>query len=482
MNDELCQDFYSFGFTQDIQKGIDEAGFKLPSPIQAVTIPKIFQGLDLVAQAHTGTGKTAAFGLPILEMLKMNSNAEVLVITPTRELANQVSDELYRLGRFKGVKTATVYGGQSYSKQLSRVENGANIIVATPGRLLDLLKGDKLKNFAPNYVVLDEADEMLDMGFLEDIKKVFTYLPKKRQTLLFSATMPEPIKKLAKQILKEPDFISVTKKEVTNRNIEQKYYIIDEYERDDAMTRLLDCFVTPKVIVFCRMKREVDRVSTLLVSRGYSAKGLHGDMEQRQREEVIRSFKKGAIDLLIATDVAARGLDISDVTHVINYHIPFDPESYVHRIGRTGRGDSKGLAITFATPMEFRELSRIQKKIGAKIKHCFIPTADEVKDIHYDRFIEKIRHQPIDQSANKILEALEEEMDISQICFKLLSMLNDKIDIKGSNQIGIEKSQIERILKQKERESYSNNNRRGRGRSRNRRPRRSSGNRNRGNR
>ena len=457
MNQEKDQNFKSFGFSDEIQKGVTDAGFRLPSPIQFEAIPKIFKGLDIVAQAHTGTGKTAAFGLPMMDMIKLNKGVEGLVIAPTRELANQVSDELYKLGTNKGIKTATVYGGQSYSRQLGRIENGANIVVATPGRLLDMLKSKKLKNFNPNFVVLDEADEMLDMGFLDDIKAIFKYLPEERQTLLFSATMPEPIKKLAKIILKSPDFISVTKNEITSSNIKQQYYIIEEYERDDAMTRLLDFFNPTKLIVFCRMKKEVDRVATMLLSRGYSAKGLHGDMEQRQREEVIRSFRKGAVDVLVATDVAARGLDISDVSHVFNYHIPFDPEGYVHRIGRTGRGDNFGLAITFATPLEFRELSRIQKKVGAKIEHCFIPTADEVKDIHYDRFIEKIKHQKIDSNTTQILNALEEEMDISQICYKLLSMLSDKIDIKGSNKIGVDKERIKYILEQKKRESNDRN-------------------------
>ncbi len=465
------QNFESFGFSSEIQKGVTDAGFKLPSPIQSVTIPKIFEGLDIVAQAHTGTGKTAAFGLPLMDMMALNEGVQGLVITPTRELANQVGDELYRLGSNKGIKTATVYGGQSYSRQLSRIENGANIIVATPGRLLDMLKSKKLRDLKPKFVVLDEADEMLDMGFLDDIKAIFKFIPSERQTLLFSATMPEPIKKLAKVILKSPHFISVTKNEITNSNIKQQYYIIEEYERDDAMTRLFDFFNPKKLIVFCRMKREVDRVATLLLSRGYSAKGLHGDMEQRQREEVIRSFKKGAVDILVATDVAARGLDISNVTHVFNYHIPFDPEGYVHRIGRTGRGDNSGLAITFATPLEFRELSRIQKKVGAKIEHCFIPTADEVKDIHLERFIDEIKHQKIDQNASKIMESLEQDMDISQICYKLLSMLGSKIEISGSNKIGIDKDRIKRILEQKKRDSGNRSrgggggNRRFRGRS-----------------
>ncbi len=463
MNLDTTQNFEQFGFSSPILRGIKDAGFRLASPIQASSIPKILAGKDLVAQAHTGTGKTAAFGLPILDMMEMNSGIETLVISPTRELANQISDELYKLGFHKKVKTATIYGGQSYTKQINRIKGGANIVVATPGRLLDMLKSNRIEDFNPKYVILDEADEMLDMGFLDAIKEIMSYLPSNRQTLLFSATMPKPIKDLAKIILNDPEFISITTKDSTNINIEQKYYIIEEYERDDALTRLFDYFEPKKLIVFCRMKKEVDRVSTMLIARGYPAKGLHGDMEQRQRDEVIRSFKKGSIDILVATDVAARGLDISNVTHVFNYHIPFDPESYIHRIGRTGRADKKGIAITFATPLEFRELTKIQKKVGTKIEHCFIPTATEIKDLHLERYINRIKKQKINPEVTTILEELEEEMDISQICYKLLSMLNEKIVIQGNENIGINKDKIERILAKKRAENSNKRNRNKRG-------------------
>ena len=456
--DVIENTFEQFGFKDNILKGVTEAGFKLPSPIQASSIPKVFTGTDLVAQAHTGTGKTAAFGLPIMDMMTLNAGVECLVIAPTRELANQVSDELFKLGRFKGIKTATVYGGQSYSRQLSRIEQGAQVVVATPGRLLDMLSSGKLRNFAPKFVILDEADEMLDMGFLDDIQEVFTHLPDERQTLLFSATMPMQIKNLAKRILKEPEFVSVTNNETTNKDIKQEYYVIDDYERDDAVTRLLDTASPEKAIIFCRMKREVDRISTMLMGRGYSAKGLHGDMEQRQREEVIRSFKNSNLNILVATDVAARGLDISGVSHVFNYHIPFDPESYVHRIGRTGRAGNKGTAITLVTPMEFRELSKIRKKVGSTIEQSYVPTANDVKDIHLAKFLDKIKHQPINNDVAKIIETLEESMDISQICFKLLSMLIDSKSIKGPNRIGLDEHRVKALI---ERQKRDDDNRRG---------------------
>jgi len=346
--------FKEFNFRDEIAKSIEAAGFKEPSPVQEEAIPYVLDGHDMIAQAHTGTGKTAAFGLPILNNITCKDGVEALVIVPTRELATQVSDEIFRFGKFRGINTATVYGGTSYSRQINHVQKAA-IVVATPGRLLDLLKGGKI-DIMPKYVVLDEADEMLDMGFLEDIKEIFSYMPSERQTLMFSATMPHAIRELAKTILHEPKIITITKGEVTNSHIKQLYYVVEEFERDDALIRLLDYKDPVKSIIFCRMKKEVDRLSTALVSLGYSAKGLHGDMEQRTREEVIRSFKKGNLEILIATDVAARGLDVSDVSHVFNYHIPFDNESYVHRIGRTGRAGRDGTAISIVTPHEFKAL------------------------------------------------------------------------------------------------------------------------------
>jgi ATP-dependent RNA helicase DeaD len=283
--------FEDFDLSEEIKSGIQAAGFKIPSPIQAQAIPAVLEGRDIVAQAHTGTGKTAAFGLPSMSMMDMSRGVSLLVIAPTRELATQVSDELYRLGSKAGVRTVTVYGGMSAGRQVDLISRGAQVVVATPGRLLDLLKSGRLRNFNPTHVVLDEADEMLDMGFLDDIQEIFGFLPVERQTLLFSATMPEAIKKLAKRILKEPQFITITKSETTNKDIDQQYYVIEEYERDDATVRLIDAQEAKKTIIFCRMKKEVDRLATTLISHGYMAKGLHGDMEQRQREEVIKSFR-----------------------------------------------------------------------------------------------------------------------------------------------------------------------------------------------
>lgn len=443
------QTFESFGLHPDILKAVVDAGFKEPSPVQSEAIPLVLAGNDIVAQAQTGTGKTAAFGLSTMSMIDPNqSKVQILVITPTRELATQVSDELYSLGRFRGVKTVTIYGGSSYSRQIGLIEKGASVVVATPGRMLDLLKNDKLYNFAPAIVVLDEADEMLDMGFLEDIEEIFTYLPKVRQTLLFSATMPDPIKRLASKILNDPKFVSVTPKDhTTNEDIEQLYYVINEYERDDAMIRLLDALEPEKSIVFCRTKKEVDRLSTQLMAVGYAAKGLHGDMEQNQRESVIKAFRGSQIEILVATDVAARGLNVADISHVFNYHMPFDPESYVHRIGRTGRAGKKGTAITLVTPIEFHSMQRIGKKVGSKIEQRIVPSLNEVKDSKLIKMALDVKNAPLNDNAVKLLKILEEEMDMAQIVLKLLSNLLTENNPAGPDKIGLDKKTIETVVR-----------------------------------
>ena len=436
--------FNEFNFKELLQKAIDEAGFKEPSPIQEQAIPFVLDGKDIVGQAHTGTGKTAAFGLPVLNKMKGNSGVEAVVIVPTRELAMQVSDELYRFGRFLGINTATVYGGQAYARQIKLIEN-AGIIVATPGRFLDLLRGGKI-DIKPDYVILDEADEMLDMGFLDDIKEIFTFLPKERQTLLFSATMPIAIKNLAKTILEEPEFITLTKKDVTNSKITQTFYVVDERERDDALIRLYDYKNPTKSIIFCRTKKEVDRLSTFMVSQGFMAKGLHGDMEQRQREEAIRAFKTSKLEILIATDVAARGLDVNDVSHVFNYHLPFDSESYVHRIGRTGRAGKEGVAVSIVTPHEFRMLQKIEKNIGTKLEGKAIPDIDSVKLKKVAELKNQISEQEIQDYALALVEELKEEFDISTIAFKLASMISASTFVQGNNNIGKSESDIKRLV------------------------------------
>lgn len=444
--------FQDLGLKKQILNSVKKAGFTVPSPIQEQAIPVVLSGRDMVGQAHTGTGKTAAFGLPCLNNMKGDSGVEILVITPTRELATQVSDELFKYGKDSGVKTTTVYGGSSYKRQIDLIKRGAGIVVATPGRLLDILKRDMLDNFAPSMVILDEADEMLDMGFLDDINEIFSYLPTTRQTLLFSATMPKPIKLLAERILENPEFISITKGETTNSDISQQYYVIDESERDDAIIRLMDSEDTGKSVVFCRTKSEVDRLSNVLSSAGYLANGLHGDMEQRQRETVINGFKKNSVKVLVATDVAARGIHINNITHVFNYHIPFDPESYVHRIGRTGRAGTKGKAITLLTPHEFKELQKIKKKVGTTIEHAYVPSKNDLKESSLKSMVKSIEDHKIYDEAHKILDMLKEDIDEETIMFKLVSMLLDRQSVKGPSDIGIPAEKLTKILERLEKQ------------------------------
>ncbi|EIF51806.1 MULTISPECIES: DEAD/DEAH box helicase [Sulfurovum] len=436
--------FTDFNLKETIQTAIAEAGFTEPSPVQKDAIPLVLEGHDMIAQAQTGTGKTAAFGLPIMSMMKGDGSVEGLVIVPTRELAMQVSDELYRFGQMSGLKTATVYGGTAYGKQIDRIKQ-ASIVVATPGRLQDLLESGKIK-MNPQFVVLDEADEMLDMGFLDEIKNIFTFLPQERQTLMFSATMPNSIRKLAEQILKNPKTVSITKSESTNTSITQLYYVVQEKERDDALVRLIDYKNPNKCIIFCRMKKEVDRLVAHLTAQGFKVSGLHGDMEQKQREVTIRAFKQGGIDIFVATDVAARGLDVNDVTHVFNYHIPFDSESYVHRIGRTGRGGKTGEAITLVSPNELRTIKRIEKDVGTKMTTQVIPTRMEVQNNRADALIAKISETKVTESAINLVKTLQHDLDIVTIAHLLASLVQEETFVKGKDHIGLGLEEVELLI------------------------------------
>jgi ATP-dependent RNA helicase DeaD len=436
--------FQDFNLKAPIQKAIDEAGFIEPSPVQKEAIPLILEGNDLIAQAQTGTGKTAAFGLPMMHMMDVDGSVKALVIVPTRELAMQVSDELFRFGKYAGIRTATVYGGTSYTRQLDRISQ-ASVIVATPGRLYDLLKSGKI-DITHKFVVLDEADEMLDMGFLDEIKKIFTYLPSDRQTLMFSATMPNAIRRLAQEILHEPKTVTVTKSERTNAAISQYYYVVQDHERDDALVRLIDYKNPDKCIVFCRMKKEVDRLVAHLTAQGFKVSGLHGDMEQKQREITIRAFKRGDVDIFVATDVAARGLDVNDVTHVFNYHIPFDSESYVHRIGRTGRGGKTGEAITLVTPDELRTIKRIEKDVGAKLVTQTVPTRIEVQNNRQNELAARIAATEITPEAIELVKTLQHELDIVTIAHLLASALQSETEVRGKERIGFDMKEIERLI------------------------------------
>jgi ATP-dependent RNA helicase DeaD len=372
-------------------KSIEKMGFEEASPIQSQTIPLALEGKDIIGQAQTGTGKTAAFGIPLMENIDINNeNVQGIVIAPTRELAIQVSEELFKLGYGKRARVLAVYGGQDIDRQIRALKKKPHIIVGTPGRLLDHIKRKNIKLGGVHTVVLDEADEMLNMGFIEDIELILSTVPDERQTLLFSATMPDPIRKIAERFMQEPVLVRVKAKEMTVDRIEQYYLELKESEKFDTLARLFDIQTPDLAIVFGRTKRRVDELASALNIRGYMAEGIHGDLSQAKRLSVLKKFKDRSIDVLVATDVAARGLDISGVTHVYNFDIPQDPESYVHRIGRTGRAGKHGIAITFVTPRERGQLHAVEHTTKKRMEKLKTPTLTEALEGQQKAVTEKI--------------------------------------------------------------------------------------------
>lgn len=372
--------FGTIQLSKKVHNAIAEMGFEEPSPIQSQTIPLVLEGVDVIGQAQTGTGKTAAFGIPIMEKISTDSrHIQALVLTPTRELAIQVSEELAKIGRFKRIKTFPIYGGQSIERQIKALKFGVQVVIGTPGRLLDHIRRKTIKLDNVKILVLDEADEMLDMGFIEDIEDIMQSISgEERQTLLFSATMPPAIANLARKYMNEPRTITISKEQLTVPLIDQFYY--ETRDKLEGLCRVLDIETTGKLIVFCRTKKGVDELVASLQARGYMADGLHGDLSQAQRDRVMKKFREGKLEILVATDVAARGLDIEDITHVVNYDIPQDPESYVHRIGRTGRAGKKGVAFTFIQPREYRQLRLIEKQVKTRIVRKQLPSAADIID------------------------------------------------------------------------------------------------------
>ncbi|CEH30079.1 RNA helicase [Aneurinibacillus migulanus] len=372
--------FSDFALHKTIQQAIHDMGFEEPSPIQEQCIPKILEGGDLIGQAQTGTGKTAAFGLPLIEKMTNRNAVQAIVLTPTRELAIQVSGELRKIAKYKRVRTLPIYGGQSIGHQIRALKQGVQVVIGTPGRVLDHLRRKTLRLDQVSMLVLDEADEMLDMGFQEDIEAIIKETSTERQTLLFSATMPQEIMRLSRKYMNNPETVAISRKEVTAPTIEQVYYKVFERSKLESLCRILDSEEIELGIVFCRTKRGVDELTEALQERGYLASGLHGDLSQAQRDKVMQSFRDSSIELLVATDVAARGIDVGNVSHVVNYDIPQDPESYVHRIGRTGRAGRKGIAMTLVTPREMKQLRTIEKISKTSLESRNVPSIEEVME------------------------------------------------------------------------------------------------------
>src|SRR5215207_2264362 len=374
-------DFGSLGLSPAVLRSLGDMGFDEPTPVQARVIPCLLEGRDVVAQALTGTGKTAAFGIPLVERIDTRrATPQAVVLVPTRELALQDAEQVGHIGHHRGLRLLPIYGGQPIYHQLRALERGVHVIVATPGRLLDHLRRGSIELAGVDLLVLDEADQMLDMGFEDDMEQILAQLPEQRVTALFSATMPKPILDIVGRFMRDPEMVRLSKPQaLTLPEVDQLFYQVPFPRKMDALCRVLDARQPRRSIVFCATKRMVDEVVERLQSRAYAAEALHGNISQPQREKVIRAFREGRTEILVATDVAARGLDVPEVSLVVNFDIPPDPEYYVHRIGRTGRGGRGGEAITFVNPREMRELRVIERVTGARIRPAEVPSTADVE-------------------------------------------------------------------------------------------------------
>ena len=399
-----------------VLRAIKEMGFEEATPIQSQAIPVVMSGVDVIGQAQTGTGKTASFGIPVLHKVDPNNKkTQVIILSPTRELAIQVSEEIRKLSKYMhGVKILPVYGGQDINRQIKALKGGAQIIIGTPGRVMDHLRRKTIRCEAVNTIVLDEADEMLNMGFREDIETILEYIPEEgRQTVLFSATMPKPILDITKKYQHDAVTIKVVKKELTVPSIEQYYYDVKRKDKTEVLTRLLDYYNPKLSLVFCNTKKMVDELSEELKSRGYMAEGLHGDMKQAQRDRVMKAFRSGRVEILIATDVAARGIDVDDVEAVFNYDIPQDDEYYVHRIGRTVRAGRTGRAFTFVKGKEVYKLKDIMRYCKTKILAMPIPSSDDVAQIKAEKVMQGIGEIIENEDLKEMIEIIEKQVNDS---------------------------------------------------------------------
>ncbi len=392
MASETITHFNQLALSKPLLTALDQLGYEAPTPIQAQTIPLLLEGSDVLGQAQTGTGKTAAFALPLISRLNLKLNApQVLVLAPTRELAIQVSEAFQQYAKhIDGFRVLPIYGGQEYRTQMRSLARGVHVIVGTPGRVMDHMRRGTLKLDALQALVLDEADEMLRMGFIDDVEWVLEQIPAKRQIALFSATMPKEIERIAKRHLREPSIISIKESTATASTITQRFLMVKGPQKLEALTRILEAEEFDAIIIFVRTKNATVEVAQKLAARGYSATALNGDIAQNQREKTIEQLKRNKVDILVATDVAARGLDVDRISHVINYDIPYDTEAYVHRIGRTGRAGRKGDAILFVAPRERRLLGAIEKATRQKIAALELPSTDSINARRVERFKQRI--------------------------------------------------------------------------------------------
>lgn len=428
--------FEELNIDERILRAIEDMGFEETSPIQTQAIPAVCEGIDVVGQAQTGTGKTAAYTIPMLMKIDPQiKKPQAIVLCPTRELAVQVAEEIRKLAKYMSdIKVLPVYGGQEIVRQIKSLKTGVQIIVGTPGRVMDHMRRKTVKFDNINMVILDEADEMLDMGFREDMETILTETPQDRQTVMFSATMPKAIMDIARNFQKDARVIKVVRKELTVSNIEQFYYEVRPKNKTEVLCRLIDIYNPRLSVVFCNTKRQVDELISELKGRGYFADGIHGDMKQQQRDRVMDDFRSGNVDILIATDVAARGIDVDDVDMVFNYDIPQDEEYYVHRIGRTGRAGRSGMALSFISGKEVYKLKDIERYCKTKILAKPVPSLDDVKNTKLDNMFDKIK-QTIEEGGltdmvNLVEEHVNQEeytsMDMAAALLKML--IGDTLD------------------------------------------------------
>lgn len=420
--------FEELGVSQEILKAIENMGFEETTPIQTNAIPLILEGEDIIGQAQTGTGKTAAFGIPLLEKINPgNKKPQAIILCPTRELAIQVAEELKRLAKYKDrIYTLPIYGGQSIKRQIKALNKGVQIIIGTPGRVMDHMRRGTLKLSEVDYVVLDEADVMLDMGFIDDIETILKDIPEDRQTLFFSATIPKTILGLSKKYQHNSKFVKVVHEKLTVPEIEQYYYEIRRGEKLKVLTRLLDLYTPQLALVFCNTRKMVDELNIQLQARGYLSDALHGGLNQNQRDRVMDKFRNGIIEILVATDVAARGIDVDNIEVVFNYDVPQDTDYYVHRIGRTGRAGKSGKAFTFIVGKDIYKLRDIQKYTKTKIVRQDIPSLDDVEEARIEQFIESLTDYIENGHLGKYIKIIESLIDSEYTAIEIAAALMKK--------------------------------------------------------
>ncbi len=422
----MTTDFTSLNLREEVTQAINELGYSEPTPIQTSLIPIMLSGADVIGQAQTGTGKTAAFALPILHNFTPQRHIQALVLAPTRELALQVADSMTVYGKYLDVRVLAVYGGQPYGPQISRLNRGVDVVVGTPGRLLDLIERKALNIKHVRTLVLDEADEMLNMGFMEDVEKILAETPAERQTALFSATLPPRIRSLANRFMRDPQSVNIKRETLTLASTEQRYYLVHEADKTNALTRLFEVEPIKSALIFARTRAETATLANELVVRGIPAEAIHGDLDQSARERVLGRFRANQLKVLVATDVAARGLDIHDISHVFNYHLPDDAEVYVHRIGRTGRAGRTGVAITLVSPREKRRLREVEALTKQPIRKMELPTVSEIHRHRESQVVETLkvwlgrgRYKRELELVQELIEAGHDPLNIAAAAMKI---------------------------------------------------------------